>query len=387
MRIQITALYEGKPRILIPNSGHGAFFARFDTFMPQFGLSFLIFGMKRLLRHALFWIVVVLWTTVVYAERENSYWTFLRFNLIRLPLLMAATYTATHGLLPLLWRAKPEVLHFVASLGILLTATTLIDRQLIGSQLIDDVLADLDLDYAFFNAIPLTRNLFLLIAVIGLASSLRFYKIQRATAESRAALQQEQLATELALLKARVNPHFLFNTLNNLYHVAEQQKATDLANCLHDLAGIMRYLTYDSNAPQVALSREIELIRQFIGLQSLRLGDDDDTTIAFKVAGDPGAQTLAPALLLPLVENAFKHGIAPGRFNTVDINLVVDARQLLFSIKNTVPAQTVDRNADKGAGLENLRRRLTLLYPGRHRLETRQEDNRYIASLEIARTT
>ncbi|SES84396.1 sensor histidine kinase [Hymenobacter actinosclerus] len=206
----------------------------------------------------------------------------------------------------------------------------------------------------------------------------------------RRALEQQQLRTELALLKSQLHPHFLFNTLNNIYsltlHASPQAPEAVLR-----LAELMRYQLYDSADDLVPLAREIGHLQSFLTLQQLRLPtaggttDDADEAIDFRLLLPPEAAPkllLPPMLLLPLVENAFKHGDLTARPHVVRLVLELAAAdgQLHFTVRNRI---SPDKAAPGGVGLANLRRRLELLYPGRHALVVTANQQEYAVRLTV----
>ncbi len=131
--------------------------------------------MRRLFKHFLFWLIIILWTSTVYLSKETDGWEFVWFNLIRLPLIMMATYIVIYILLPQFIFQKKAYAKFASYFILLFVVTTLLDRWLIGSELIGIVLQDTGLTYTFFNEIPLIRNAFLLLSIIGLAASIRMF--------------------------------------------------------------------------------------------------------------------------------------------------------------------------------------------------------------------
>ncbi|MCC3157806.1 sensor histidine kinase [Hymenobacter sp. 15J16-1T3B] len=203
---------------------------------------------------------------------------------------------------------------------------------------------------------------------------------------NRRELERRQLLTELSLLKMQVNPHFLFNTLNNIYALASQ-KSDRAPEAVLRLAEIMRYMLYESAADTVPLSQELQHLRSFLALQQLRLPATGGAAILFDDAGLPAAAEwpVAPMLLLPLVENAFKHGDLTAR-PAVQIRLELTAAGALqLVVDNAVAPEPggAALEASGGVGLVNLRRRLELLYPGRHELRLETPPGHYRASLRL----
>ncbi len=331
----------------------------------------------------LFWAVIVLWSSTIYDYKGMYGPIFILFNLIRLPVIMLATYLVLYGLIPKYLIQSRQYQKFGLWFVLILLVATLLDRVIIGSDLLAPQLEEAGLTYRFFNEVPILRNAFLLISIMGLASMIRFFKLFIHQERHRNEIQKEKLATELAFLKAQVNPHFLFNALNNLYSMAIQKDQTELAGGLENLSGIMHYLTYESNAEKVDIEKEILLIQHYIEIQSLRLSETDDATIAFHIDGSTKGVRIAPVLLLPLVENAFKHGVEPDKKSLVKIDLLIEGNTLIFTIKNTIRQSQVQDLGKEGIGLKNVRKRLDLLYPEAHRFDMKREGSYFIITLSL----
>jgi two-component system, LytTR family, sensor kinase len=182
----------------------------------------------------------------------------------------------------------------------------------------------------------------------------------------KAELVTQNKASELALLRSQVNPHFLFNTLNNIYSLV-YKKSDEAPAAVMKLSSIMRYMLYDANSDMVPLEKEIEYLQSFIELQKLRQKEQDFVTI--NITGSPDDKTIAPMLLIPFVENAFKHGNKSGSSPGININLAIHPESIIFEVKNSVKTNLpVQKDASTGIGLHNIQRRLDLLYPGKHSL-------------------
>ncbi|MFC1556269.1 sensor histidine kinase, partial [candidate division KSB1 bacterium] len=198
-------------------------------------------------------------------------------------------------------------------------------------------------------------------------------------------IRAKQIQTELALLKSQVEPHFLFNTLNNLYYLAQKNQDNSTADGLSKLAGIMRYMIYDSNVDTIPLKKEIEQIEQFIDLQKLRFEDDDDNfRIDFSASGDIDRIKIPPMLLIPFIENAFKHSISLQQPSFIEIALIMTDNSLQFTVHNSINrSRKDDENGDSGMGLTNVKRRLELLYPNSHNLNIIENDKEFKIDLRI----
>lgn len=202
-----------------------------------------------------------------------------------------------------------------------------------------------------------------------------FYRQQNNATE----LAKQKLDTELNFLKNQINPHFFFNTLNNLYALA-LQKSNETPEMLLKLSDLMHYLLYESKAKTIDLQIEIDFIEHYLALEKLRFGDF--VHIEFNKDIRENVK-IPPLLLLPFVENAFKHGLRPElQSGEVFLTLQVD-KHILFQVENTVPANDFSAKKKGGLGLENLKRRLELLYPSLHELRTAQHDQFFSATLKI----
>ena len=225
--------------------------------------------------------------------------------------------------------------------------------------------------------------LLIFLAVEGLAIAYFFLKEWARNELVRNQLEAYQLSTEIKFLKSQINPHFLFNTLNNLFSMAQEKGNDELADGISKLSGMMRYMIYDSNAGSVPLNKEIAYLEDCITLNKLRYADDE-VKVIFDYQAQTGSATIAPMLFIPFVENAFKHGVSIGQTSGIDIAIMVSDQKLIFTCINT-KYSTIKKMEDEksGIGLENVKRRLDLLYPGKHNLQINEDQGKYIVKLEI----
>jgi len=195
-------------------------------------------------------------------------------------------------------------------------------------------------------------------------------------------IQNQKLTAELALLRSQINPHFFFNTLNTIYSLAS--KKSDLTTeAILKLSGLMRYVIYHSEKQFVYLKDEIEYIKNYLDLQRLRFKKNVD--IQLNISGTLADQVIEPMLLLPFIENAFKHGIDYSRPCRISISLEIASDQLSMHIENPLILKSVRNEPEKktGIGLSNTIKRLQMLYPGCHHLEIRPENGKYLLDLMI----
>ena len=220
---------------------------------------------------------------------------------------------------------------------------------------------------------------FLLILVFSTASKVisQWLRSEQKTRE----IASEKVQAELSFLKAQINPHFLFNTLNNIYALASTQ-SEHTAPAVMKLSNIMRYVLTDARHDMVPLEKEIQFTTNYIELQKMRL--TGKTSIDFTVKGDPTGIQVAPLLLLPFVENAFKYGISTREWSPITILLEINKDSLYFSVSNHKHINTSLKVTDNtGIGINNTRRRLDLLYDNQYSLDIGDTAAEFTVQLKI----
>lgn len=193
-------------------------------------------------------------------------------------------------------------------------------------------------------------------------------------------IHDEKLSAEVSYLKAQINPHFLFNTLNSLYALT-LQKSNEAPNAVLKLSGIMRYVVTESSQEFVALDKEINYIKDYIELQKLRL--DDSVSLSFEIHGTTTGRAIAPLILIPFIENAFKYGINPDADSFIKIDISIEGQSLKMNVQNAVVATEIDEEFKTEEGLKNTQKRLDLIYSGKYELDVREEDKLYDVNLKI----
>lgn len=187
-------------------------------------------------------------------------------------------------------------------------------------------------------------------------------------AYDKAELQQRGLESELALLKQQLNPHFLFNSLNNIDALIHAQ-SPDASTALNKLSDMMRFVVYDSEKDLVPLEEELDYIRNYIDLQKLRLRHPEN--VRMEVEGEPAGKQIAPMLFISFIENAFKHSpLGAGARSPVTVSFQLSPERLVFRCRNSMGKRNKDEGS--GIGLDNVRRRLGLLYKDRHTLRIKE---------------
>lgn len=198
----------------------------------------------------------------------------------------------------------------------------------------------------------------------------------------RKELMAENFQTELRFLRSQINPHFLFNTLNNLYALT-LKKSDKAPEIVVKLSEMMRYMLYECNEKRVPLSKEINYLSNYLDLERLRQGHQ--TNISYELNGEIEEQKIAPLIFIPFLENSFKHGLKSqiGK-SYVDLKIDLDDDTLHFQIENSKPDSLPERNVKSGGiGLVNVRRRLALIYPNAHKLDIQSNPNSYTVYLTL----
>ena len=309
----------------------------------------------------------------------DLYLYFSAFSYIIEPIIFYLYFTY---LVPRVLEKKKTTTFILISLGIVALVPIVAIQYVYFLQ---NTLSDLprELQYRqvnyFLHHIGVSFNLLVFIC---LASGARFavdwFKNQRL----RSMLEQQNQLSKEALLRSQINPHFLFNTLNSIYTLSYKNDQNAPAAILK-LSELMRYMLQEASGEKVSLKKEIEYIRNYIELQKLRL--QDPLKVNFMIDGQYEDKLITPMLLIPFVENAFKHGISLQRPEKIDFYLKIEQNVLSFRTENAiVNPQLVRESIDsRGIGYQNVFQRLSLLYPDRHQIQIDQKKNKYLVNLTI----
>lgn len=231
----------------------------------------------------------------------------------------------------------------------------------------------------FFNLSSLVVILFELLIPIFLLLIYEMYRYTKFSWERERKLEKEKLVSELSFLKAQINPHFLFNVLSTV-HALSRSKAPEAADVTMKLSKLMRFMLFEAKRKTINLLEEVKILEDYIELEKVRFSKK--LTVTFEKSIDDDTQQIAPLILLPFVENAFKHGSSESRFNSfVNITLTVDNGILGFEVENSVEesAQSSERTR---IGLANIKRQLELVYP-EHELRLERGDKTFYVSLKF----
>ncbi|MBO9727713.1 MAG: histidine kinase [Chitinophaga sp.] len=233
------------------------------------------------------------------------------------------------------------------------------------------------LEYLFFPEV-LRRSGFFALLMLFMSGFIKIALEWFKSEKQREELKVEKLNAELKFLKSQINPHFLFNCLNTIYSLAHKQ-STQTEHAILKLSTIMRYMIYESNEARVLLSQELRYLHDYIEIQRLRLPKDID--INYQLNGDADRLQIEPMLLVPFVENAFKHGISYTEDSFIDIVITTTENMIRLIVRNS---HFKERVAERGGiGLDNVLKRLELLYENEHEINIRETENQFIVDLKI----
>ena len=224
-----------------------------------------------------------------------------------------------------------------------------------------------------FTGFDLFHNLFTFLVVLFISLTLKINGRLKQT-------EKEKVSAELSYLKAQINPHFLFNTLNGIYSLAIEN-SDYTATAIVKLSGMMRYILSDAGGDFVSLDKEVNYISDYIELQKVRF--DNTFQLTYDLNGHAGGKKIAPLLLLPFVENAFKHGVNPEEESIIFISIDINNSDLTLIVKNKKVNISSNDQASVGLGIENTRTRLQHLYPAKHHLNIEESSTDFTVTLTI----
>jgi len=337
---------------------------------------------SRAFWHVLFWIGFLVVYAVPYCSLEGDCVIMIFDILILMPVKMAAVYLTIYLLLPH-YLLRKKYTYFFGLFFMSAIIFGLVHRVLqffiIGPMYYPETY----MGWYFWNWSHLLYGVLNIYTIVAVATAIKLLKQSYENQRQTQQLANEKLEAELKLLKAQIHPHFLFNTLNNLYALALEQSGSTAEGILK-LSNLLDYMLYECNVPMIALDKEIKLIDNYIELEKLRYGQRLD--VDFRVSGNPSGKRIAPMLILPFVENSFKHGSSTKLARTkIRIDLEVGVNAIDLEVENARTNQVTQdtQGYSEGIGLKNVRRRLDLLYPGRYSLEINESETTFRIRLNL----
>ena len=333
---------------------------------------------KRILMHVGFWIF---WLFRTFYDIISLYGLGpgeLLFMLVYTSTQVPMMYFHLYFLVPRLLNRKRYILYALSTIA-LVFAYSYVNYTLLT--LIPESISSDGLTF-YINSLNARYDIFEGLFTLVITYSIKYAGQVLSTQNRLLQLQKDNLALELNALKAQINPHFLFNTLNNIYSLALRK--SDLApEMVLKLSDMMRYVLYECNSGRVPVEREIQFISNYIDLERIRHGSN--ASITFTLNSNPENSRIEPLLLIPIVENSFKHGInAQMEKAFVDITLNVADEKLTMDVVNSISKNGVHSKTNRGIGLENVKKRLELIYPGKHHLNINTSSEIFKVNLELA---
>ncbi len=343
---------------------------------------------KRVGYHIAFWISYLLFKTFQNISSDLSgtpdsfafpvlkvlFTAQLAFLIVKVPMVYALFYI-TEKYLARQWNIAKAVLAGILLFTVSLAAFIPIKQFIVieGVYKLDTTLS------AALNFTSIFSSLFILFFISSVALAIKLVRSNIRQKRAEQEIIKKKLETELQFLKAQTNPHFLFNTLNNIYALA-RKKSDKTADVVMKLSKLLRFMLYESQKTHISIADEMHVIDDYMELEKIRY--NEKLKLSFTKSIDDETHPIAPLILLPFVENAFKHGASENRFNSfINIDLKLLNSQLHFVIENSKNEDLVNMKPEN-IGLNNIRRQLDLLYPG-HTLEIESGNSRFLVTLNI----
>lgn len=339
--------------------------------------KFLLDKKYRIAWHGLFWVVVFVFYTFFFGHQSQNYNETILFVLPLLLVTAVTVYFINYFLFPrFLTNGKYKLLllysiyTFIVSIWLeTLVVVSIVTIFIFGRGIL--------LDHSSIDIFFLVVGMYFIIFI---AVGIRLLKLWYEKQNTLQIVAKEKLEAELKLLKSQIHPHFLFNTLNNIYALA--MKKSDMApEMILKLSEILDYLLYECDVEKVPLQKEIDLINNYISLEKIRYSDRLDMTI--NLSGVTNNTFISPLILLPFVENSFKHGVAKKRKDAwIKLDLAVKNNVLKFIISNNKVLES-EKSVGGGIGLYNVKKRLEADYHNKYNLDIKDENETYTIHLNI----
>lgn len=333
----------------------------------------LFYSNNRLYSHILFWLIYYLYRVQLYIDiYPNTQYV----QLLEMLCILPVVYLNFYVLLPHFLKKKKTFEYAILILISIFITSILLTETIRFMMKIGIYTQNY---YLLYSGWKMTTLLWRIINIVLATSAIKILKEAYLNQQINQKLEKEKLENELKYLKTQINPHFFFNTLNNLYALV-QQKSDHAPDVILKLSSLMQYMLYETNQNLVPLSKEFETLTNYIELEKLRFGDG--LNISMETSGEFDKQLIAPMLLIPIMENSFKHGISSSEAsNWINIKLELQLNQFRFRVEN----KCGDEEASEigGIGLPNIRRRMELIYKGHYELKTEQNSDSFTTLLII----
>jgi hypothetical protein len=337
---------------------------------------------SRYYRHFVFWLARYIY---IGFSRHDEYigsvlWNeFLISNFFALITEMAFTYVVVYILFPN-YLVKKKYVSFIISLSVLTIIAYMVTGLIVFRELAH---AGQTRDVMFMILLEHTRSFFVAgpPVVCGFFMTIKMLKTWYQETQQKQTLLKENEEAELQLLKAQVHPHFLFNTLNNIYSFTINQ-SPQAPKLVLSLSDILHYMITECEPALVPLAKEIKMIQNYTNLESIRYGNRLDMQV--NIHGEYKNKAIAPLLMIPFIENSFKHGASQVLHHPrIKLDIRVDENLLRFELSNNKPFQATPNEGKKGIGLGNVQKRLELLYPGQYLLKIDADAESYVVCMHV----
>jgi two-component system LytT family sensor kinase len=335
---------------------------------------------NRVLQHFLFWFVHVIFYATLYGSFEENYGQTFAEELMFLPVKMIFTYFTLYFLLPrfllpgqyITFSVWFLVASFIAGIFQRYIAFTFDYPLYYPEALSDPFLYFPKIVKTFAGIYPVTFT----------ALAIKLLKYWYTNQKAQQILTEEKLQAELSFLKTQIHPHFLFNTLNNLYALT-LKKSERAPEMVLKLSELINYMLYECRSDEVALSKEVKFLRNYVDIEKMRYGDKLDVDI--RITGDVSDRNIAPLIILPFVENCFKHGASENlQPSWVKVTIDAHADHMVIKVENSKSLDNGnEKRREEGIGIQNVKRRLVLQYPNRHELKIINGEETFLVILSI----
>lgn len=334
-----------------------------------------LFTRQRWLVHFFFWLFILLFYVVFFGRRESNYIQTFFFVGLLLPVTIGATYLLNYFLIPRYLMTERFGLFALYFIYVLIGSLFMAMMIAVLTFIVMAGLRTQAMSPASFDLVFLLTSL---LVVVFLAVAIKMVLHWRQSREDYQKLMREKVEAELKFLKLQLNPHFLFNTLNNLYYLASE-KSDKAPGAIMALSQLLDFVIHQTKSEFIALEDEIKLVKNYSELESLRF--EDRLELDLFIDGAIENKRIGPMMLLTLIENAFKHGVMKtvGR-GWIRMNVIGEEDRVSISISNSFVEQT---DAKLGIGLQNLQSQLILLYPEHHTFMIDKSDSVFTVTLEL----
>ncbi len=338
--------------------------------MKIFHLNIKSERLYRLLFHVILWGLWIGLPLITGGDNERAHQFAIQIipvALTNIPLFLLNS----EWLIPQIFRRKGILAYLVSLLCLIVVFATL--QLFMKEWVIDHELMRRHKD-VFWAVVPV-------MFVTAISTGYGFITYLLRQEQSQREARQERLQSEVSFLRSQISPHFIFNILNSIVYLI-RTKSAQAETVTIKLSELMRYMLYESAEQQTPLEREVGYLENYVELQKIRF--EEDVEIRLNIEGNPGSQLVEPMLMIPFVENAFKHGVGLIADPLIDISLIIKEKELVFKVKNKISPEGADaKDVSSGIGLRNVKRRLELLYPDAHDLEIRKEREWFVAQLSL----